>query len=56
LVRFGRALDRAKEAERAEQQRIRAEREAAELAAQRAAERAARLAEANAALKRPSPR
>ena len=52
LVRFGKALDRAKAAERAEQQRIQAEREAAKLAARLAAEHAAKLAAANAALDR----
>ncbi len=52
LVRFGRALDQAKAAERAEQQRIQAEREAAKLAAQLAAEHAANLARAERQLER----
>ena len=52
LVRFGRALDRAKAAERAEQQRIQAEREAAKLAERLAAEHAAKLATATEALDR----
>ena len=52
LVRFGRALDRAKAAERAEQQRIQAEREAAKLAARLAAEHAATLARAKKELER----
>ena len=52
LVRFGRALDRAKSAERAEQQRIQAEREAAKLAARLAAEHAAALARAKQRLDR----
>ncbi|MDW3213130.1 MAG: hypothetical protein R8G01_03975 [Ilumatobacteraceae bacterium] len=52
LVRFGRALDQAKAAERAEQQRIQAEREAAKLAARLAAEHAAKLARAEQRLER----
>ena len=52
LVRFARALDRAKAAERAEQQRIQSEREAAKLAERLAAEHAAKLATAVAALDR----
>ena len=52
LVRFGRALDQAKAAERAEQLRIRDEREAAARAAELAAEHAARLDRARRALER----
>ncbi len=52
LVRFGRALDRAKQTEQAEQQRIQAEREAAKRAAEIAAEHAARLDRARAGLQR----
>lgn len=52
LVRFGQALGRAKEAERAEQQRIQAEREAEKLAARLAAEHAAALAAAEQRLER----
>lgn len=47
LVRFGRALDQAKQRERAEQQRIQDEREAAKLAAELAARHAKELERAN---------
>lgn len=43
VVRFGRALDRAKADERAEQQRIQTDRDAAARAAELAAEHAAKL-------------
>lgn len=52
LVRFGRALEQAKTAERAEQARIRAEREAAERAAESAAQHAAKLDRAKRTLER----
>ena len=52
LVRFGRALDRAKAAEQAEQSRIDAEREAAARAAELAAEHAAKLDRARRELER----
>jgi len=52
LVRFGRALDQAKSAERAEQSRIRAERDAAKRAAELAAEHAAKLDRAKRTLER----
>ena len=52
LVRFGRALDRAKSAERAEQSRVRAEREEAERAAEAAAAHAAHLERARRRLER----
>jgi hypothetical protein len=52
VVRFGRALDQAKTAEEAEQQRIQAEREAARRAAELAAEHAAKLDRARRRLER----